>query len=256
MNISPELARQAMGLVRTGKVYDLSVELGRPGLGSYGDHGGLVSISASVQCDPAGSGKSFRSERVTAPLHHGTHMDMLNHFSEGHASSDPADTDSGNADPIVCRGILVDIAGYLGHAPSDNFVIEPDILISAIQTQHVSLQPGDAVLIRTGKAASFADDPEAAWLSCPGISAECARRLSDIGMHVFGIDTASPDRLPIADWSDTVHSELLVKRKIHIVENLYLEELAQDGIREFLFICAPLRIYQATGAWARPIAIV
>jgi kynurenine formamidase len=52
-----------------------------------------------------------------------------------------------------------------------------------------------------------------------------------------------------------VHEELLVKRGIHIIENLYLEDLVRDQVREFVFVCLPLKLQGATGSWVRPIAI-
>ena len=53
-----------------------------------------------------------------------------------------------------------------------------------------------------------------------------------------------------------VHVHLLVESGIHIIECLNLEELARDGVREFLFVGAPMKIRGATGAPIRPLAIV
>jgi kynurenine formamidase len=47
-----------------------------------------------------------------------------------------------------------------------------------------------------------------------------------------------------------------VERGIHIFECLNLEDLARDGVREFLFVAAPLKIRGATGAPVRPLALV
>src|SRR5579863_7038322 len=108
-----EQAHRILDLVRTGKVYDLSVELGRPASRSSDRQEGLVSISASFLADPSGSGKAFRSERIAGPLHHGTHVDMLDHFSVRSAPFDGLDGKyAGYTGPMVCRGVLVDIAAY------------------------------------------------------------------------------------------------------------------------------------------------
>ena len=37
---------------------------------------------------------------------------------------------------------------------------------------------------------------------------------------------------------------------------LYLEELAADGVREFGFVCLPLKFRGGTGSPVRPIALV
>ena len=53
-----------------------------------------------------------------------------------------------------------------------------------------------------------------------------------------------------------VHVHLLVESGIHIIENLNLEELARDGVLEFLFVATPLKIRGATGSPIRPFALV
>jgi len=47
-----------------------------------------------------------------------------------------------------------------------------------------------------------------------------------------------------------------VRSGIHILEHLYLEELARDSVREFTLVCLPLKIMGATGSPVRPIALV
>jgi kynurenine formamidase len=53
-----------------------------------------------------------------------------------------------------------------------------------------------------------------------------------------------------------VHRLLLVERGIHIVETLQLEELAADGVGEFAFVAAPLKLVGGTGSPLRPLALV
>jgi kynurenine formamidase len=48
---------------------------------------------------------------------------------------------------------------------------------------------------------------------------------------------------------------MLVERGVHLLENLYLDELASDGVTEAAFVCLPLKLTGATGSWIRPIAI-
>jgi kynurenine formamidase len=52
-----------------------------------------------------------------------------------------------------------------------------------------------------------------------------------------------------------VHVHLLYECGIHLIEALYLEELAAAGVSEFLFIGAPLKLEGATGAPLRPLAL-
>ena len=52
------------------------------------------------------------------------------------------------------------------------------------------------------------------------------------------------------------HTILIVQSGIHIIESLFLEELAADGVREFGFVCLPLKLRGGTGSPVRPIALV
>jgi kynurenine formamidase len=58
-------------------------------------------------------------------------------------------------------------------------------------------------------------------------------------------------------WPPTmpVHVHLLAERGIHIIEALNLEELSRDGIYEFVFVAAPLKIRGGTGSPIRPLAL-
>ena len=49
---------------------------------------------------------------------------------------------------------------------------------------------------------------------------------------------------------------LIVRAGILIIESLRLEELAADGVREFAFVCLPLKFRGGTGSPVRPIALV
>lgn len=48
---------------------------------------------------------------------------------------------------------------------------------------------------------------------------------------------------------------LLVDRGVHLIENLFLDEVADQAVTEGLFVCLPLRITGATGSWVRPVLI-
>ncbi len=48
----------------------------------------------------------------------------------------------------------------------------------------------------------------------------------------------------------------MVRNGIHILENLYLEELGKAGVVTFAFVCLPLKLVGATGSPVRPIAVV
>lgn len=53
-----------------------------------------------------------------------------------------------------------------------------------------------------------------------------------------------------------MHKILIVDEGIHLIETMELEAIAAAGITEFVFILAPLPLVGATGAPARPLAVV
>jgi kynurenine formamidase len=214
-------------------------------------------------------GNSFSVELIQGSIHQSSHLDSLIHAQRhgrvyGNRTVEELLTDRGwrahgveTVPPIVSRAVIIDVATAIGQTPvPDGYAVTAEQMRAAVEQQDVTLRQGDTVLIRTGKIAQYATDIPAFEAGCPGISGPAARWLAERGMMVFGLDATSADPHPVPDWDDTVHEELLIKRGIHILENLYLEELAGEGIRECLFICLPLKIEGATGSWVRPVAIV
>jgi kynurenine formamidase len=61
--------------------------------------------------------------------------------------------------------------------------------------------------------------------------------------------------MPFSDPTSTTHGAMLKESGVHLIENLYLEEIAQSGVTEGFFVALPLKITGATGSWVRPILI-
>jgi kynurenine formamidase len=207
--------------------------------------------------------------------HVGTHIDALCHFScggmlhGGHAverlQSYSGGLEKFSVDtiaPILRRGVLLDVArvvagdvagGVEGAAPlPEDCEITPEQLAAACKTE---IRHGDVVLLRTGWARYFEDARQFVndtRLPGPGLAA--ARWLSARGIFAAGSDTVAFEKSPVA--SMPVHVHLLVESGVHIIECLNLEELAADGVTEFLFVGAPMKIRGATGAPLRPLAVV
>jgi len=266
--------RAALELGRQGRVFDLGVHLAQamPHL----SRDAVVPFTltqfrtpASFLSDASMLGNSFSVELIQGSIHQSSHLDSLIHAQRngrvyGNRTIEELLTDRGwrahgveTVPPIVSRAVIIDVATAIGQTPvPDGYAVTAEQMQAAVEQQGVVLRPGDTVLIRTGKIAQYAADIPAFEAGCPGISGPASRWLAEQGMMVFGLDATSADPHPVPDWDDTVHEELLIKRGIHIIENLYLEELAGEGIRECLFICLPLKIEGATGSWVRPVAIV
>jgi len=253
----------AARLVRQGRVYDLAHVL----------HMDVPAFEGRTFCQeldppqavPGSHGLGFVVERVHAPSQMGTHMDGLNHLHKdgrtynGHRVADisaPHGTTRLGAETlpqIVTRGLLVDVAERRGVprlAAGD--VITPD------DVADLDVRPGDAVLFHTGWGRLWHDDPEAYGAGEPGPGTALADWLVDHRVALTGCDTWSYGPVPAEDPDQpfVVPQTLNTRWGVVVVENLYLHELASDGVREFLLVIAHPKLAGATGAWVAPLAIV
>ncbi len=202
--------------------------------------------------------------------HAGTHIDALVHQAEnltlyeGKAITPQLQTSTGFTEmgvetipPLLTRGILLDVATHRGVDCIQESITRSE-LQQVAQQQQVTIREGDIVLVRTGDGARWSD-PET-YLATPGINSDASQWLADLHVRAVGADHVSWDNMGIVDPDLHVslpgHIIFLVRHGIYILENLYLEELAQQKLYEFIFVCLPLKMRGATGSPVRPIAIV
>src|SRR3954468_9379300 len=67
---------------------------------------------------------------------------------------------------------------------------------------------------------------------------------------------APDERDPETGATLFAHVYLLPQKGIYIIENLALDELARDRVREFAFVGIPLKLRGATGSPLGPLALV
>lgn len=218
-----------------------------------------------------GEGYSAANEVVFTICHAGTHIDAIGHISVNgrlHGGLPAAEVQAGTrgltqlgietVEPIVRRGVLLDVAGLLGvPAVPPAFGIGAKLLEEALQAADTTIEPGDAVLVRTGWG-QFWDDPDryvSREAGVPGVNLEGARWLSDRQIFVTGADCLMYESFHPSDDRMPVHCHLVQERGVHLVENLNLEALAAARLRRFAFVALPLRLVGATGSQIRPIAL-
>jgi kynurenine formamidase len=285
LNMMTEASQLAiLQRIASGKVYDLSVEyfIGMPSWYLLGDPRYHIWMThtpqGTVVDNPVGAPKAvnekvgYSGDAISMYTHTGTHIDTLNHFGlhgkiwngftpQEHLG-DRGWTKAGaeKVPPIVARGVLIDVAAAKGVAIlPDSYGITPQDLQTTLTKQNTALQPGDVVLIRTGRMQVFYDkDANKYLLNSPGITLEAAKWLIDdrqamaVGADNIGLEAISP--LTPDNWVP-VHTYLEAERGVTIIEVLDLEALARDKVYEFVFIGAPLKLRGATGAPMRPLAI-
>src|SRR5262249_9225164 len=126
---------------------------------------------------------------------------------------------------------------------------------AAVARRGVAIEPGDAVLIRTGKMRQY-DDPAAFEAGQPGLGVAAALWLYEQGMGGVAADNTSGEPQPVLNWARNLHVEMLYRRGVHLLEWIDLEPLRAADVVTCCFICSPLKLAGATGSWVRPIAIL
>jgi kynurenine formamidase len=135
--------------------------------------------------------------------------------------------------------------------------VSVDLLRRLIVNISVELEPGDALLIRTGWLAAWrAGQADAsAW---PGLDPDCAEFLAERQVALIGADNLGVEVFPSPDPDCQVplHVNLLRGHGIYFCELLDLDELAAAKRPTFLLAIAPLPIIGAVGGPVSPIAVV
>ncbi|MGH7041539.1 MAG: cyclase family protein [Acetobacteraceae bacterium] len=269
----------ALRLVSAGRVFDLShmIDAGAPFM-APNQTPYLLSIWASWrQSIRRRRAAGFRNdagsnvERIEMTAHVGTHIDALGHFSIGETlyngvPAADAVTDWGldrlgieHMPPLITRGVLLDVAGLDGGAHlASGRAITPDELARAAEAAGTAIEPGDVVLIRTGWGRYFGSDNKRYLEGEPGIDVPAARWLTSRGVVAIGADNMAVEVLPNPDHglAMPVHQHVLAEAGVHLIENLFLEDLAAAGITAFCFILLAVKFRGATGSPVRPVAMV
>jgi len=161
---------------------------------------------------------------------------------------------------IVTRGVLLDIAEATGREclEAGDFV-EPEDLDRAAEQAGITLEPGDAVLVRVGLGLRIdRDGPEDPTLRA-GLSSRCIPWFHARDIALFGGDCI--ERLP-SDYPSLplpFHALVLGVMGMPILDNVDMERLraacAEVQRRAFMLVVAPLPIDRATGSAVNPLAI-
>lgn len=268
--LTPEAVVEGARLVRRGRIYNLSVPLGPDTPTHPFRH--VPQHYVKFRSDAQG-GVGYGEDVLVLSTHSGTHIDALSHFWVDGAMFNRQPADQVNAfgafansidqvPPIWTRGILLDVAAareveMLG--PGD--VVTPAELERCCELEGLACRAGDAVLVRTGWHRAYAQSRERWAAGKPGLSGAAVNWLMERDVAVLGIDTsaAEPDPPDPADGAAgmaVAHLTFLHQHGGYLIETLDLEALGHDGVHEFLFVAAPLRIANGLGSPLTPIAVI
>jgi len=234
-------------------------------------------IASGEGAPEAGHGAAVDWYGMACHGHSITHLDSLGHlFWNGKMyNGRPADRvdqvtgakdgsieDAGGG--VVTRGVLLDMPRTLGvpYLPA-GYAITPEELEAAETLAGLTVQSGDAVLIRTGRDVDRVQrgphTPEED--GCAGLSPSCLPWIRDRGIAVLGSDVAH-DAMPspYESLAGPIHSVGIVAMGLWLLDNADLEELADATAEasrwEFLFTMGTLKLKRGTGSPVNPVAVI
>jgi kynurenine formamidase len=279
--ITPDVVRRGIAAVRGGRPFSLALPFDRTGPQwdnvhmperinpELRTHTVNVSFTGDER-DFTTSDDSFRmgSQAVT-------HWDALSHAGyDGRLYNETPNTvvqAEGGAQrlgiehfgPVVTRGVLLDVARTLGFDHfEDNHAITGDDLDAAAAFGAVTVQAGDAVLVRTGQMHFLrAGDKQRYAMPSPGLSTQSIEWLRDHDVAAVATDTMTFECYPCEDPAIFMPVHMIHLRDMGLVQgqNWFLDDLATDcaadGQHDFLLVAPPLPLTGAVGAPVVPVAL-
>jgi kynurenine formamidase len=231
--------------------------------------GGAGAVGANPPSDIGGASDTFFIS------YHGfvhTHMDAFCHRTYKHQMYNGMPTSEitdkacnvgsiiSFKDGIITRGVLMDIPRLKGvEYLEPGTRIYPEDLDSWVKQAHLKVEPGDAVLIRTGRWARR--EARGPWQTSElaGLYITCAKWLRQRDVAILGSDAAE-DVHPsgIQGIVEPIHALVLIAMGMPIFDNLDLEAVSKEAVKrnrwDFLVTASPAAVPGATGSVLNPIA--
>lgn len=268
--ITPATRKRAAALVRTGVTVSLAHNVSTVEAPDNKPPFGLAMLTTG-----ANASAQFAMDRYTQTYHGSgiTHLDALCHMLlgptlyNGFPRASVTDAGAGKLDivnfkdGIFARGILMDIPRLKGVPYLEpGTAIYPEDLDAWVKKAGIRIEPGDVILIRTGRWTRRAKlGPWDIGAKAAGLYASCARWLHQRDVAALGSDFAS-DVMPsgVEGVSMPIHQLVLGAMGTPILDNCDFEELsevaAKQGRWEFLLTAAPEPVPGGTGSPINPIA--
>ncbi len=278
--ITDDVVKAAAAEVRVGKRFSLALPLDADGPqigytpGRVNPELDMVAINSPYPPDDF-DGFVASDDKVTTSLQAATHWDALSHVSSGGKMYNGVPADSVTAagaarlgiekvTSLVGRGVLLDIARSKGQdAMTDAYAITGDDLDAACDSAKVKVQPGDIVLLRTGKITEFLAGDKLAYCGsgCPGPSLQSVQWLRDHDVAALATDNYQFEVFP-SEREDAVlpvHVLHLVDMGMTQGQNWNLEALAadcaDDGRSTFFLSASPEPFTHAVSGLVNPVVV-
>jgi len=162
------------------------------------------------------------------------------------------------SDGIITRGVLIDVPRHRGvsHVTPDRPVHGWEIDEIA-RAQNITVEPGDALLVYSGKDAFVRAGGNYGGGNRPGLSVTCAKFIRDHDVSLLGWDMMDA-RPGLHGLPFPVHG-VLFNYGVALLDNALLEPIAEacaeEERYEFMFMGLPLNVARGTGSPVNPIAM-
>jgi kynurenine formamidase len=180
---------------------------------------------------------------------------------------------------FVCRGVLLDATKHRGVNPlpiptstDSPGIVTADDVKAMVQAAGIDeIGEGDCVFLYTGhgdlwknsewpslSAEERAERAKTFISGEPGFGRSACEYFAEQKIILTGGDTSANDAQPKGEVEGEAvpcHTELQTRHGIWNIENLDFSPLLADGVTEFLFVWAPLKIVGATGSPGNPVAL-
>lgn len=273
--LTPDRAKAAAGLVTDGKTYSLGLTLDST-VPAFAPRSMSIAILQPGQVNNSGLGPTkttYNDDIFMGWLGIGSQIDGLGHIGEDHVYYNGNDgSDFVAADgmkklgiekvpPIVTRGVLLNMSKFYGQdIVTEGTAYTRDDIMAAAEAQGVEIREGDVVLFHSGWLDLLKEETrDAARYGSvePGLGKSGAEYLAEIGVVAIGADTWGLEAVPFEEGVGVfeVHQILLAHHGIYILENMVTEELAADGVTEFMFVLGHAKVRGAVQMIINPVAI-
>ena len=263
--ITPEKRVRAASLVRTGRSVSLSRDIPTvPGRHNPAPATHWLRVMDVAVVDHIGIAyHGYVTTHVDAPCHVWDEAGMWNgRDPKIEVTSQGARFGSIDhwRDGITTRGVLLDVPKFRGE-PSVTIEkpVHGDELEAIAKAQGVTLEPGDALVVYSGREAWQSANPD--WSGyrppSPGLHASCLPFVRDYDIAVLAWDLmdAAPNEYGMT-W--TMHGAIFAYG-VALLDNALLQPLAEacaeEGRYEFMLTFAPLPVVGGTGSPVNPIAL-
>jgi len=271
--MTPALALAAARLVKTGKVYSLGITVSTttPAFPPRTCSIYIVQpgqVGAATGLGPTNT--TYNDDILNCWTGIGTQLDGLGHigvgdrYYNGNKWAEFADMTGlkklgvEKIPPMVARGVLLDMAGFLGvDVVKEGTPFNRAEIDGAAKKQGVEIRQGDVVIFHTGWLSLIEKDPKRFGSVEPGLGREGARYLVSKGIVAVGADTWAVEAIPFEQGAGVfeVHQILLPMSGTFILENINTAELAKDKAWEFMFVLGQNKYQGAVQSMINPVAI-